>query len=103
MLSYLLNQTKELWGILTRSFLFHGALVSVHRGNNGFLARGSTTGGVILLAFRQEGRAVCLASDTAARLKTPQAPAGLTGGGWLTPAGTENAASTRLGAVLFVH
>ena len=103
MLSYLLNQTKELWAILTRSFLFHGALVSVHRGDNGFRARGSTIGGVILLAFRQEGRAVCLASDTAARLKTPQAPAGLTGGGWLTPAGPENAASIRLGAVSFAH
>lgn len=102
MLSYLLNQTKELWAILARSFLFHGTLVSVHRGNNGFQARGSTTGGVILLAFRQEGRAVCLASDTAARLKTPQAPAGLIGG-WLTPAGPENAASIRPGAVSFAH
>ena len=87
----------------------------MHRGNNGFLARGSTTGGVILLAFRQEGRAVCLASDTAAQLKTPQAPASVTGwglarlqgGGWLTPARPENAASARLrprlGAVSFVH
>ena len=74
------------------------------RGNSDFQVRGSAAGGVILLA-----------SDTAAQLKTPQAPASVTGwglarlqgGGWLTPARPENAASARLrprlGAVSFVH
>ena len=66
-------------------------IASVYRGNSSFQARGNTAGGVILLAFRQEGRAVCLA-----RLKPPQAPAG-----------PENAVNARLwpclGAASFVH
>ena len=57
-------------------------------GNSGFQTCGNARGSVILPAFRWESVAVCLAADTAARLKAPQDPGGVTDGGMARPQGS---------------